>query len=428
MQQQQAQVTREKQLPPIPTEMTSPTLNDIHRRRCHTVNNNLRDPDEGNRTRLFPKMSPSTLLSLNLTPTRTRARKSLRINMFKRDQQRMSMSSSLKSEKPSRRTRSLDPSSPLVNQQCLNNQSTLNQSQTSSILTSSHNSGGYHQKSSSLVGSAKQQITRKASNAQHINNNNSDQSVIWSTSDADDRSNASIGLTSAYQHQCRSMQRGHCKDPALDNYSNAVRNAFLSASLDRAKFTNLKQNLSENRLRRISRSLSNLQQELDHEIEEAKQQAQMEQASLNSRIYYSSKSQQLHKEENLGHKNNLLHELEVGEKLMSSKDCCCSCNCHTPAMRRRTTSDNSQQGRKRRHKSAISPASSYSNSTKLKDYDQTSATESPPRFSSEEDFLDDCGSDDLAEKEMAVKQFLEKITSELASSAILKQKSAEFLY
>ena len=228
--QQQAQATREKSPVKVSPEVTSQTLNDIHRRRCHTVNNNLRETDESPKNRLFPKMTASTLWNLNLTPTRTRARKSLRINMFKREQQRASMTTSSKSEKPSRRTRSLDPSSPLVNNhQYLNNQQNLNQSQTSSMLTSSMSSAAYHhQKSSSLVGSAKQQITRKASNTLLVNH--SDQSLA---SELDE--GCYHNRTSCYKQSCRSRHLSSCsnKDMALANWSHTVRNAFLSTSLDR---------------------------------------------------------------------------------------------------------------------------------------------------------------------------------------------------
>ena len=62
-----------------------------------------------------------------------------------------------------------------------------------------------------------------------------------------------------------------------------------------------------------------------------------------------------------------------------------------------------------------------------RDRDHGSATTESPRFSSEEDFLEDCASDDLAEKERAVKSFLEKITCELSTNAAI-QKTSEFLF
>ena len=117
--------------------------------------------------------------------------------------------------------------------------------------------------------------------------------------------------------------------------------------LFRSKFTNLKQNLNENRLRRISRSLSNLQQELDEEIAECSRRTESTKSSAN-RLFDKSICQPMRKEDNSDYKNNLFREARGNSGKLDSElkparqDCCCACNCHdatsSQSHRRRTTS------------------------------------------------------------------------------------------
>ena len=134
-----------------------------------------------------------------------------------------------------------------------------------------------------------------------------------------------------------------------------------SPGLFRAKFTNLKQNDEQNRLRRISRSLSNLQQELNEELNAAcvsQQQKELNNTStsaLSQRAlldipdypkfdsktdYKNNLLKQMHdetrghevaKESSQGHRRSM-------SQTATSKQNCCFCNCHESNSRKRNTS------------------------------------------------------------------------------------------
>ena len=189
-------------------------------------------PTNKPKARIMPRLgAATTLMSLNLTPTRTRAsRNSLRVNMFKREQR--------SSKSFTTRPKSIESSSTLNNRSSANSstictplaEDTISYGVIGQVNNTSGQSqsrgqtqGHRRQTSTSLVGSAKQRITRNNSN-KFVAGNHPGSSRL---SDCSSPTRNSENESNTLEHHLK-------KDKALALWKgNVVQNSIMSSSLDR---------------------------------------------------------------------------------------------------------------------------------------------------------------------------------------------------